>query len=192
MTICIFGFDNHDWFTPKDLTHVRKANLLKSSLICNRFKVKLQNEYNNLLNQRILGRLNQHYSLDEFITFNIEERLGNLNNIWQNLDITNNQLDNFERIYYAYMDSVQALCIKPDNPRDSLRRKFIRISYYSHYQNTRIPFCECCDYTDWIALTIDHANDNRIYCLNCIIIRTLGESSTEHSWVNAATRAVLN
>ena len=161
--LCIFGFGFHDWFSPKDLTHVKKSDLLRKLPVCDHCKNKLKNEYVDLKSQTKVLK----YTFDDFINFHIESRLYYLKCIRETGKpyITEKR----ENKFYILYDGFENYMVPPEDYADM---RISIISYYSHLRGNHEPVCECCGITDWRVLSIDYVNDNRIYCCNCNIEKT--------------------
>ncbi len=96
---CIFGFGFHEWFSPSDLTHVKKSDILRDLPICQLCKLKLENEYKNSVGERI-----QSTTINGFLNIHIEERLRNLSHVWESeSDMTEKQMEKFNIIYDGFM-----------------------------------------------------------------------------------------
>lgn len=79
------------------------------------------------------------------------------------------------------MDSVRSPHLNPETASDDTYRKRLQaITFYSLCRN-HYPSCECCYFPKWCALTIDHVNDNKVYCVGCIIRKSQGLPCTDHA-----------
>ena len=167
---CLFGFGFHEWFLPKDLTHIKRSNILRDLPICQQCKNKLENEYRNIGGEKI-----QLINFNSFLNIHIGERLKNVSNIWEGECImTEKQEEYFYIIYNGFMDYLE---------KDDAYRNIILDVYLKRYNNK--PGCDCCGFSILEALTIDHFNGNKVFCYGCIIeIATNGGICTlKHEWV---------
>ncbi len=168
LMLCIFGFGFHDWFSPRDLTHVKNSDLLRKFPVCDHCEHKFQIEYRDLKSQiKVLK-----YTFDDFLNFHVETRLYYLKCIWDNLDITEKQRDKFYILYDGFENYMVPF-------EDYAYVRITVISYYSRLRGNHDTVCECCGITDWRVLSIDYAKDNRIYCCNCNIEKTFHKEDAE-------------
>ena len=146
---CIFGFGFHEWFTPSDLTHVKKSDILQDLPICQECKLKLENEY-NLIQKKMI-------TFNDFLNFHIEERLKILSMVWSESNVTDEQMEKLTTICTHFVDYSD---IDVDDS-NSVLEEYLELH--------GMTGCDCCGITNHKLLTIDHKNGNKVFCYNCTI-----------------------